>query len=602
MPRKKSYLDPSLERHVDDTAFEAGAEQPGRMIRSDGGSVIEADEAYINFKLLSPEARLVDSKCALDLRAWLGIGIDAWVWSSIRCVNSMFISGKYEISSLTACQVALDHFFAFLTNDRSSPLVVEPIKFAPIHSHEFVRWLRGHARDGTWALASARQYYFSAKRVMEEMLEQGDIDADVSLLFPRGAMPRPNDESRQTSFSALEQGRISEAIKKDLVATHKGRMTLLFSELQALRFLLVTHRQGLNLTPVLELNRRGLAPGQLPGTVRLTSIKHRGNSIKSYMGRAAENGDKDSAEPLTFSLAEGAVLQQAIASSEELVAEAPKGIKDKIWLYRSESSRDKGEVITCLSPASLLWCVTRLVYRHDLRGDDGKPLKINSSRFRKSFFDRAYRVTDGSLPITANLMGNSPGVAATRYPSMNEARKAEFAEFLNEDYVNHAKGVRDVPVCDAVISVRRPTVIPINAIDSGSLENTPLSKCSSPTAGEYAPKNGTLCERFVMCLFCSSFVIVGTEEDLWKLFSFQQFAKSELAYLDDKLGVMRTADEAIEELRDRYRVCIPFISEYPATHFPAAIVQAARRRTQAGLHPFWKYQSERSRIGRNLGQ
>ncbi|WP_244255718.1 hypothetical protein, partial [Burkholderia vietnamiensis] len=118
-------------------------------------------------------------------------------------------------------------------------------------------------------------------------------------------------------------------------------------------------------------------------------------------------------QDLCFDLSEGAVLQQAIASTRELVCEARPALKQRIWLYRAEASAGstKRGNITCLDSKSLNRAIQAVIQRHNLLGDDGLPLRLNLSRLRKSRFDRALRTADGDIAITANLMGNTPRVA-----------------------------------------------------------------------------------------------------------------------------------------------------------------------------------------------
>ncbi|SIT50331.1 hypothetical protein BN2476_780001 [Paraburkholderia piptadeniae] len=101
-----------------------------------------------------------------------------------------------------------------------------------------------------------------------------------------------------------------------------------------------------------------------------------------------------------------------------------------------------------------------------------------------------------------------------------------------------------------------------------------------------------------MCLFCSSFAVVGTPEELWRLFSFQAFAQEELNYLDTTPGGERTNDEMLEDLRDRYRIAIPYIDSFTQRQFPGGIINEARKMLQRGLHPFWVHQMKLSRHGR----
>lgn len=122
---------------------------------------------------------------------------------------------------------------------------------------------------------------------------------------------------------------------------------------------------------------------------------------------------------------------------------------------------------------------------------------------------------------------------------------------------------------------------------------------SATLSGEHAPRDGhNHCDRYVMCLFCSSFAIVGTADELWRLFSFQAFAEEELKHLESMLGSERTDNDALEDLRDRYRIAIPYIDQFTQRQFSARIVKEARTKTKGGLHPFWTHQMTMSRRAR----
>ena len=64
------------------------------------------------------------------------------------------------------------------------------------------------------------------------------------------------------------------------------------------------------------------------------------------------------------------------------------------------------------------------------------------------------------------------------------------------------------------------------------------------------------------------------------------------------LGPERTGDEALEDLRDRYRLAIPYIDDFTRRQFVASRVAQAHERTEAGLHPFWRHQMTISRRAR----
>jgi len=572
-----------------------------------------ADDTCIDMvTLLGREARFPQRIKTLDLRNWLGRGIDDWVCSSGFCLKAMLLSGARATASVTTYFGQLHYLFEYLTGSSQTsvpPRPKLPSDLSPQHVQHFIGWLQKRAQAADWRPSSTRNTYRAVKAVLTEMFAQGFIEGEPSRFFRHGALPWSCEESLQTSLSDAEQERLAKAIKSDLVDVHHGRLPLKQGAVQGLRLLLVAHRQGLNPMPLLEMCRDALAPGFLPGTIRMRTAKHRNKKVRYSIGRSAlarqsptQPTEQPEEQDLCFDLSEGAVLQQAIASTRELVCEAPPALKQRIWLYRADAgtgSTKRGN-ITCLDSRSLRRAIQGVIQRHTLLGDNGLPLRLNLSRLRKSRFDRALRTADGDIAITANLMGNTPRVAGANYPSMNAARKAEAASFMNGDYTALMRTEGQVPRGAEIQSVQvRPFKLGKDGA-SALPTPTPVSACSDSISGEHAPNDGhSHCDRYVMCLFCSSFAIVGTVDELWRLFSFQMFAQAELDYLDEALGAERTADGMLEDLRDRYRVAIPYIDDFTQRQFARSGVAQARARTASGLHPYWQHQMTMSRRARS---
>jgi hypothetical protein len=600
MPRKKNY-----EASEDRTAPAATTSSPPKP------PTPNADDAYIDMvALLGPDARFPKGQKVLDLRDWFHRDIDPWVCAAGFCLKSLLLSGSRSTASVTTYYDNLPYLFEYLAGGEqtlAAPRAASPSSLSPLHVKHFEGWLKKRAQAHSWRPSSTRTAYKAAKAVLVEMFAQGLIPGQPSRFFPRGAVSWRDGEGCQTSLSDAEQERLAKAVKADLVDIHHGRLTLTQGQVQGLRLLLVAHRQGLNRTPLLEMRRDALDPAFLPGTIRVRTAKHRNKKIRGSLGRAAQQhkvkqppegqAKEQEEEDLIFDLSEGAVLQLAIASTRDLVQEARPALKQLIWLYRSEAVIGAKGKVTCLDYSSLRYAIEGIVQRHGLLGDDGKPLRVNLSRLRKSRFDRALRVADGDIAITANLMGNTQRTAGTNYPSMNDARKAEAAGFMNDDY---PALMRSAPTPREAVEIRPVQVHPLKATLGGAPiampKPTPVSGCQDSLHGEHAPHDGyNHCDRYVMCLFCSSFAVVGTVEGLWRLFSFQAFARAELDYLDETLGAERTADELLEDLRDRYRVAIPYIDDFTQRQFARTKVAKARGKTAAGLHPFWQHQMTMSR-------
>lgn len=559
--------------------------------------------------LLGDRARFVWSERTINLTEWIGRGIDTWVWAAVTTLRSLLLSGSRKTSTISAYGKRIPYFFRYLIGDRTIPRIALPTEFSPIHIQHFAGWLQAQEQENGWTPQTTRNIYNCVKAVLLEMFNQGAIQGEPARFFKRGTLPwNTGTGSRQTSLSEAEQLRLAQAIKADIVNLHHRRLTLNGMHTQALRLLLVAHRQGLNPTPLLEMQRDAMKPGIMPGTVRIRTAKHRNKKTRSSLGRAtaAESiKHEENEQDLIFALNEGTILQQAIMTTADLVSEAPPAYKNRTWLYRSAPTYGDS-VVTCLSPQTLKSAITALVDRHQLCGDDGKPLRINLSRLRKSFFDRAFKQTDGDLIATANLMGNTPIVAGSNYPTMNGSRSAEAANFMNSEFINIMRPTVPPVAFDVASQGERVMKVQLITPDEkngpASLTMTAMAGCVDTLHGKYAPQDGyNHCDRYVMCLFCPSFAIVGSVHELWRLFSFQVFAQRELNHLDATLGPERTADDLLESLRDRYRLAIPWINEFTTQQFAARNVEEARTKTAVVLHPYWVHQIKMGDNARNRG-
>jgi hypothetical protein len=616
MPRKKNYAAPvsrsvtARQEWPDGSsrtaeAVESGIDESGQAVKSVDSERGSPDVDMV--ELLGPDTEFSTSLRTIVLHPHLGRGIDEWVWATSESIKTLLLAGRSTASG-QFWRCGMLKFYDFLvqgavkTTDGIQLMPSRPATpsdLSPLHVAQFGAYVMKQGEEKGSARGSVRGHYQSTKSILQQMFSLGYIPGEAHRFFKRG-MFKHDGESGITSLSDAEQERLATAIKEDLSAIHHGRLQVTMRELQALRLLVVAHRMGHNTTPLLSLARDAMKPGLVPGTVLVQTAKRRASKVTSQVGSGGSSAPTEE-DYLPFGLAEGAVIQQALTSSEHLVARAPKRLRNRVWLFEvSHTGRraSKGEV-SCLSDSTLLTSIKSLVKRHDLQADDGQPLVINLSRLRKSRFERAFRLSNGDVAVTANLMGNSPAVAATNYPSMNLARQAEAAGFMNEDYIGQIRGAEG-PAAKGAGPDTVLRVVPIQvATQAGTA--TPVAGCADALDGEHAPKTGQPCDRFVMCLFCSSFAVVGTVDELWRLFSFQAFARVELAYLDDRLGPLQEGVEATVELldlRDRYRLAIPYIDTFTAKQFTASRVEQARAKTAAGLHPFWTVQMQLSRRAR----
>jgi hypothetical protein len=226
-----------------------------------------------------------------------------------------------------------------------------------------------------------------------------------------------------------------------------------------------------------------------------------------------------------------------------------------VWLYRSKRTDAPGQV-TALDNKRLAEGITKLVEAYALKDADGKPMRINVSRLRKTFVNRVNEILGGDLVATAAAAGNQPQNTERHY-----LRPGEDAQ----------RNWRFMGIC---------LVQELLTGSLGATERTPIGRCSDNKAGEYAPKyGGAVCQRLLNCLRCRNYVVTG--DDLWRLFSFYW-------------RVLRERPRVDKRRWDRHLSHIPRLIDRDVVKagisrkvFSQAQVDAARERARRDPHPFW---------------
>jgi hypothetical protein len=250
------------------------------------------------------------------------------------------------------------------------------------------------------------------------------------------------------------------------------------------------------------------------------------------------------------------LIRRVMALTESLVFEAPEDLKGRVFLYRSRAPSSTGQVKS-LSAGMLERSIGRLVAEYELKDIDGKPLRINIARLRKTFANRIFELTDGDLATTASALGNTPRVADQNYLAPNEGTRRNW-RFMGEILVQEL----------------------LSATIGATYKENPLGRCSDPAYGQYAPKReGATCMNFLNCVRCKHYAV--TAEDLYKLFSFYFRVFGERSRMDKRRWEREFAH--IPRLIDDYIVA----EGLRRGTFKAAEVDAARERARTQPHPFW---------------
>ena len=560
MPRKKSYVASPL-------AFDSGA-SPG---------AIPGTSAVVVISDILGQPTRPNMPRTISLQGLLGRGIDSWIASTLEVFTALLATGACSPHTVSAKRDAMKLFFDFLLH-RQDPVVAEPQKLKALHMSQFADWMQRRGEAKGLKKDSVRVQFHQCKTVLSEMMVRGIIPADPTRFFPsRGLLPNGNADARgERALSDDEFERLAAAVRQDLTDQHHGRLTLYPSDAIANRYLVVAMRTGANTTPLLELGRDALLPGLLPGTKRLRLVKQRGHTIQD---RALVRGSTMD-HPTLIPMDAVAVLERTLQDTADLAAQAQPPHSGKVWLFKSLSSQEYGQV-RCLSTSTLSKAISRMIERRGLKGDDGLPMRLNVSRLRKSFAKRVFRLSGGDVLATSRVLGNTPQVTDLNYLHVDDQLKAEGALYIGRELSVHLRG--DAP----------PKIVSIAAEQVDRSKPTPIARCQDTLYGERAPQDGSNhCDLFVMCLFCPSFAIVGEMDDLWRLFSFQVFAERELERLG-RDAATQGPTAAGSRLAELYREAIPFISSFTRRAFGDVLVSRARKKALAQLHPFWDLQLKR---------
>lgn len=484
----------------------------------------------------------------LDLTDWLGKGFDGWVWATAGQLRAFLVSKSVTPSSIVSnWSNGMRSFFEYL---ETSGTRLEPQSLEPRHILGYVGWIKDHPG---WAYGTQKNRFDNTKSVLTALVRRRIIPHQEDL-FP--ANPFPGSNSRQKGASPLSPGermRLAQALRDDIIAIHKKQFTSTDSAAMVVYLLAVAIRTGANPTPLLEASRNCLQDHPfLPNMMLVQLFKRRGNATKLVNLRYSKAGEGSLAIPMDGV----ALLRMALQLSESLLTEAKPAHQDQLWLYRDDRNKTPGKV-TVLSKVMLANGIANLIERHDLKGDDGKPLRLNLSRLRKTMENRLWVISGGDLIATAALMGHDPKVADIHYLACTQQMR-ENATFVGE-------AMPDIYRTGTAVQ----KVIPILPGKS------PTGRCKDPYQGDKAPKNGEPCDDFFSCFACKSYSVVGSPEDLHRLFSFYWFLEREMNHA-------RTQD-----WREEFRNTMNLIDRFTANKFDAQLVADAKARAKVEPLKFW---------------
>ncbi|MGP3004599.1 hypothetical protein [Serratia bockelmannii] len=495
----------------------------------------------------------------IDHSQYLNVGLDAWAIQSIYVIRALLQGGNFSVASLIGYSVnGLRFFLKFLSGGSIESPPATPNDLTKHHLVRYVSWLKLKYPNGS----TAKNHYTSFKSLIIVLADYGFIESALDDLLPPN--PFPNNAHNIKYADPLTMGemkRLLDALKSDFIAISKGTFQGNGGESMAVMLLIIAARSGLNTTPLLEMARDALTPHPFMQNLRLiNTFKRRGKGAQSKAIRQTNLLDEYNAIPLDGV----AVLNKALEISTPLVQLASEEICSYIWLYRSGQRGGENKIVA-LTPGALYVYSKNICERHRLQDDQGNRLNVTLSRLRKTMESRLWKLSGGDIIEVSSIMGHTPQVADNHYLKINDEIKTEGAIFVGEAFPEKLRGT---------------TVAP-----------TPLGGCKDSLYGSLAPKDGVNhCAEFIHCLSCPSYAIIGTLDDLYRLFSYQQFLYAEVEYF---------MNDEWDAWRKRQFEFIRIIDDFTSRKFDLALVSQAKAKAESSPHLFWSKKIEfmRKKLG-----
>lgn len=401
-----------------------------------------------------------------------------------------------------------------------------------------------HLQQSGMGLVSQKNRYTCAKSVLVAMGQSGWIAKNI---FPRNPFPHANlSQIGESALSESERASVLRALKADMRTIIQGSGSLTHDEL-VVCLLAIAARTGINPTPALELLTDCLQPHPVKADrYVLVYFKRRGNNthIRS-LRRTADIESMVSALPDVARIID--LVRERNASTRQ-TSNYPKNLF--VFGPRHNCTpKERGR----LTVNALNRGIDNFLDKHRLSDADGRPLKLNVMRLRKTFENRLFTLSGQDPFLTAKLVGHTLKVSNDHYLEAPESAEKDW-RLMGE--------------------VRTKELLNYDMVPPLPAQNTPVASCRDTLNGEFAPKNGEHCQKFLACFRCRSFVVTG--DDLYRIYSLYWM----LVRIRKTIGA--------GAWKRVYGHIIRIIDNEIALKFGAEMVTIQRHRAKIDPHPFWK--------------
>jgi len=478
-----------------------------------------------------------------DLSKHYGQGFDAITSAVQQTIEIMLSESVVEPSTISSyCYYGFTyfaHYLAIYGNAMNRELMLTDITFELIEN--YIQHLKTSYPNG----ATTKNIYQQIKSILVKMQGMGWLE---QFDFPKNPFPNSNRKLKgQAAFSKAERKRVAHALKVDVNKILEKNEPLNSYELTIL-LLAIALRSGMNTTPLLEMTTDSIQDHPLKENRKLLVLyKRRGNATHIQNLRHSKN-----VENVQTVLADVAVMvQHVIDMNQSLRVENGTGL---VFCYRATGGSNNHDEITKVTNNTLKDNIKKWVKEKDLKNDNGETLKVNISRFRKTFENRIWELSGGDPFVTAALANHSVKVSQTHYL---EAPKEAVKNFNYMGKVRTQELLSNVEVIE---------------------NNTPVSKCSDIPSRTDKKRNKIYCTDFLSCVRCRNMVV--TKEDLYRLFSFYWL----IVYEREQIGAKRWSKYFAHIIR--------IINRDIAPQFDADYVATIKSEAQANPHPAWKHRNQ----------
>lgn len=323
---------------------------------------------------------------------------------------------------------------------------------------QFIGHFVAYLRQSGGTLSSQRNQYKQAKSVLVAMGKSGWIATD---LFPRNPFPNASRSMKgQAALSEAERRSVLRALKADMTEIIKGNEPLNADEL-TISLMAIAARTGINPTPALELLTDCLQPHPIKqDRYMLISFKRRGSSTHiQNLRRPAD------VESMVSALPDVARIIDLVRERNAAPRQA-SNYSELLFVFESRGSKNVGEMCR-LTKAVIYSGIRKIIARHQITDADGKPLKLNVMRLRKTFENRLFTLSGQDPFLTAKLGGHTLKVSDNHYLEAPESAEKDWrlmGEVRTEELMNYGK-VSPLPT-----------------------QNTPVARCRDTLNGERAPQ------------------------------------------------------------------------------------------------------------------